>query len=185
MKDGKHKSTVTLFKFFLAHQDREQEAWLRAQAGQGLHLAKVSPFGFWTFRRGQAADVVYRVDFSGANSSGDFQQLMADAGWRLAATTVGWEYWCIPVVNGREPQIYTDRVSMAKKFQLLLAVLIGTSLPIWMLLASAERRAMLAEFSTSGMVIFGSLFAVYLLLVPYAMVRVLLRVREIRTTLVE
>ena len=181
MSNGVNDSTVRKFKFFWAHQDQEQESWLRAMARAGLHLVDVNPLCFWTFRRGAPADVVYRVDFSSTAADGDFRQLMHDAGWQLAATTVGWQYWCIDAVDGREPEIYTDSVSRTKKFQLLLAMLIGSGLPVFMMIVNADKGALPAQFTSPVLlVVFALLFALYLALVPYTLVRLLLRIHQIR-----
>ena len=174
------EAMVRTFKFFLAHQDEEQETWLRAMANQGLHLVDVNPLSFWTFRRGAPADVAYRVDYSSAAGKADFHQLMQDAGWKLAATTVGWEYWCTPVVNGRAPDIYTDSVSKTKKFQVVLAILICTGVPAFIAMMNSDKQALFAEVSMPGRVIIGIIFTVYLLLVPYTIVGLLRRIRQIR-----
>ena len=174
------EAMVSTFKFFFAHQDEEQEAWLRAMANQGLHLVNVNPFCVWTFRRGAPADVAYRLDYSNAAGKADFHQLMQDAGWKLAATTVGWEYWCTAVVNGRAPEIYTDSLSKTRKFQVLLAVLICTGMPVVIMLLNANKQAMFSGMSAPGRVIVGIVFALYLLLVPYTIVGLLRRIRQIR-----
>lgn len=175
------ETMVRTFKFFFAHQDQEQEAWLRAMANQGLHLVNVNPFCVWTFRRGAPADIAYRLDYSNAAGKADFHQLMQDAGWKLAATTVGWEYWCTPVVNGRAPEIYTDTLSKTRKFQLLLAVLVCTGLPAFITFITSDKQAMIDQVSMPGRVIVGIVFVLYLLLVPYTIVGLLRRIRQIRT----
>jgi hypothetical protein len=176
-------STVTTFKLFWAHEDEQQEAWLRSQAQQGLHLVSVNPFCFWTFRHGAPADIVYRVNYSNAWAAhgSDFRQFIEDAGWQLAATTVGWEYWATPAVDGKAPEIFTDAPSKAKKFEHLLAWLILCLLPSIIWFAVVDWQAMVARMSTRELVELGIIALIYLAVVPYAVVSLLVRLRQIRT----
>jgi Protein of unknown function (DUF2812) len=175
-------STVTTFKFFWAHQDEQQEAWLRSQAQKGLHLVNVNPFCFWTFRRGEPADIVYRVNYANTwdKSDSDFRQFMEDAGWTLAATTVGWQYWATPAVNGKAPEIFTDAPSKAKKFEQLLIVIALCALPSASWFWLVDWQAMLAGMSTRELVELGVIALIYLAVVPYAIVSLLMRLRQIR-----
>jgi hypothetical protein len=175
-------STVTTFKLFWAHQDEQQEAWLRSQAQKGLHLVNVNPFCFWTFRRGEPADIVYRVNYSNswAAHGSDFHQFMEDAGWQLAATTVGWQYWATPAVNGKAPEIFTDAPSKAKKFEHLLAWIIPWFLPSMLWFLIVDWQGMLARMSTRELVELGIIALIYLAVVPYAVLSLLMRLRQVR-----
>lgn len=172
--------TVTRFKWFWAHEDEEQEAWLRAQARQGLHLVDVNPFCVWTFRVGEPADIVYRLDFSSAARDGDFRQLMQDTGWTLAATTVGWQYWTTPAVNGKAPEIFTDNASKAQKFQRVLTALLTSAMPVFLWFVLFGGAKVLARLSLPFLVPIAAVMAIYLLTVPYAIVRLLIRLRQVR-----
>lgn len=175
-------ATITTFKMFWAHEDEEQEAWLRAQARKGLHLVKVNPFCFWTFRRSAPADIVYRVNYSNSWTAHgcDFRQFMEDAGWQLAATTVGWQYWATPAVNGKAPEIFTDAQSRSKKFVELLTLIGLCGLPSVLLFIFIDKEAMLAGLSTRELVELGVMALLFLATVPYALVRLLVRLRQIR-----
>lgn len=175
--------TVTKFKFFFAHQDEEQEAWLRSMAQQGLHLCKVNPFCFWTFRRGAPADVVYRLDFSKAVADPSFLQMMQDAGWTLAATTVGWQYWCTQAVGGRAPELFTDNASKARKFRQLLGVLLCTASPLIVMLATSDKHRIMEQLSLPSQAVLGTILALYVLVVPYSVLRLLMRLRELNKPL--
>lgn len=172
--------TVTKFKFFFAHQDEEQEAWLRAMAQQGLHLVKVNPLCFWTFRRGEPADIVYRLDFPGANQDPAFLQLMQDAGWTLAATTVGWHYWRTPAVRGKAPEMFTDNASKARKFRQLLALLAMSAMPMFVIFILMDKERVLSQLSMPFLVVLAAVVGLYLLTTGYAVLRILLRLRELR-----
>jgi hypothetical protein len=175
-------STVTTFKLFWAHQDEQLEAWLRAKAQQGLHLVNVNPFCFWTFRRGEPADIVYRVNYSNSWTAhgSDFRQFMEDAGWKLAATTVGWQYWATPAVNGKAPEIFTDAPSKAKKFVELLTLIALCGLPSFLMFIFIDKKALLAGMSTRELVELGVIALIYLATVPYAIIRLLVRLRQVR-----
>ena len=86
------KNTRKVFKLFFAWNEGREEAWLRAQALQGWHLASVAPF-FYRFRRGEPADITYRLDFQpggGKFDKAEYLGLFRDAGWenvgRLTST---------------------------------------------------------------------------------------------------
>jgi len=181
MSDDQDKSTITRFKLFWGHQDAEQEAWLRTMAKQGLHLVKVNPFCVWTFRRGAPADVVYRLDFGKGRADDGFSQLMQDAGWKLAATTTGWHYWCTPMANGREPEIFTDSASKVKKFERLLAILVCSALPAFVMLVMSDKQSLVSDLSTPSLVGVCIIYAAYFLTLAYAVVGLLLRIRAVRS----
>lgn len=180
MNDDKNTVTITRFKFFWAHQDEEQEHWLRGMARQGLHLVDVNPFCFWTFRRGAPRDLVYRIDFGNGPGDDGFFQLMQDAGWTLAATTTGWQYWSTPVVNGRAPEIFTDSASKVKKFQRLLAVLLCSALPAFIMLITTDKGSLPLKLSMPTLVILGTVYFAYFLVLSYTVMRLLLRIRAVR-----
>ena len=50
-------------------------------AQQGLHLKKLNLLQLWTFVRGDADNVVCRVDFNNKWEKADYRQLLEDAGW--------------------------------------------------------------------------------------------------------
>ncbi|MFC5551977.1 DUF2812 domain-containing protein [Massilia aerilata] len=177
------ENTVTRFKFFLAHEDEPQENWLREMAQQGLHLVDVNPLCFWTFRRGEPADIVYRVNYSPETRESGFHQLMQDAGWTLAATTVGWQYWRIPAVNGKAPQIFTDEASRARKFKQLLGMLVGSATPMLVWLLIVDKRTVLDQLSLPFLAPLALVLVLYVLLVPYTIVRLLLKIRQSRSPL--
>ncbi|CAH0251132.1 hypothetical protein SRABI118_02969 [Massilia sp. Bi118] len=174
------ETTITRFKLFWADQDEEQEFWLREMAQQGLHLVKVNPLCFWTFRRAAPADIVYRVNYAGTASETDFHQLMRDAGWTLAATTVGWQYWRIPAVNGKAPRIFTDAASRMKKFKQLLGVLVASATPLTVWCILMNQQGILQRLSTPSLVVLGLILGVWALLVPYGILRLLLKIRQPR-----
>jgi hypothetical protein len=124
-------ATGTRFKFFWAHQDHEQEAWLRDMAKQGLHLESV-------------------------------------------------HYWCAPLPNGREPEIFTDGASKVKKFQRLLGLLVCSALPMFIMLLITDKQSLPSQLSLPSLVIIGSIYIGYFLMLAYTVLRLLLRIRAVR-----
>jgi len=171
--------TVRIFKLFWADQDEQQEAWLRAMAQQGLHLVKVNPFCFWTFQCGEPADVVYRVDFPNASQDPSFRQLMQDAGWCLAATTVGWHYWRTQAVGGKAPELFSDTASKIQKFKQRLGMFVATSMPVFVSFPLLGMPARLAQLSMPFLAVYCAALAVFLAIMPYTIVRLLRRIREL------
>jgi hypothetical protein len=172
-------TTVRIFKLFWADQDEQQEAWLRAMAQQGLHLVKVNPFCFWTFRRGEPADTVYRVDFPNASRDPAFRQLMQDAGWTLAATTVGWHYWRTQAVGGKAPELFSDTTSKIQKFRQRLGMFVASSMPVFVTFLLLDMPARLSQLSTPFLVAYCAAMTVFLAIMPYTIVRLLRRIREL------
>lgn len=176
-------TTVRIFKLFWAHEDEQQEAWLRAMAQQGLHLLKVNPFCFWTFRRGEPADIVYRVDFPNASRDPVFRQLMQDAGWTLAATTVGWHYWRTPAVEGKKLELFSDTASKLAKFRQRLALFVASTMPVFVTFVVLDMPGKLDQLSIPFRVAYFGAVATFALIMPYTIVRLTLRVRKLNASL--
>ncbi len=175
--------TVTKFKFFFAHEDEQQEAWLRSMARQGLHLENVNPFCFWTFRRGEPADIVYRVDVPELSQGAGFNQLMQDAGWTLAATTVGWHYWCTRAVGGKAPELFSDRESKLRKFRNRLNMVIAGALPLFIMLLVTDMQQVLDQLSLPFLVPVCVVLVLYVLIMPYTILQLMLRIRKLGSPL--
>lgn len=171
--------TVTKFKFFFAHEDEQQEAWLRSMAQQGLHLVKVNPLCFWTFRRGEPADIVYRVDFPNTSQDPGFGQLMQDAGWALAATTVGWHYWRTHAVSGKAPELFSDKESKLRKFKNRLGVVLASAMPLFVMFIVSDMERVLDQLSMPTQVLLCSALVLWVLIMPYTIVQLVLRIRRL------
>ena len=146
-------ATVTVFKFFWADQDVEQEQWLRQMSLKGLHLKKLNLLQLWTFEKGEPADMVYRVDFNSASPTAEYRQLLEDAGWERAACLTGWQYWRTEAVNGSLPEIFTDGKSKEAKFKRLMTLIAICILPGVILFSSAGMRHALSTFSMPYLVV--------------------------------
>lgn len=166
------------FKWFWAWNDEKEEAWLREMAQQGWHLTKAGAFGVYTFEKGAPKDVVYRLDFKLADvDKVEYLQLFADVGWEHVGEMNGWQYFRIEVAEGETLEIYTDDASKIKKYQRLLLFL-----TIFLPILSTSLFS-LSEDPSSLMRVMGLISAGLLLLYVYAMVRLFLRIQELKKSL--
>lgn len=166
------------FRWFWAWNDEEQEAWLREMAQQGWHLTKPGAFGFYAFEKGAPKDVVYRLDFKVADvDKEEYLQLFADAGWEHVGETGGWQYFRIETAEGETPEIYTDNSSKIKKYQRILLFLV-IFLPIYSTMLYQTSNA-----SYAFMRVVELIMASFMLLYAYAMVRLFLRIQQLKKTL--
>jgi len=170
--------TVSKFKLFFAHQDEEQEAWLRSMAQQGLHLEDVTHV-IWTFRVGEPRDMVYRVDYPAASRDPAFQQLMQDAGWSLAATTVGWHYWRTEAIAGKAPEIFTDPASKAAKFKRVISMVLGSCLPMLIVFIILDKQQAYEQLSLPFRVALLAATAFALFAAGYSVLRLMQRLRRL------
>jgi hypothetical protein len=121
---------VVKWKWTTVWNFEKEEAWLRERAREGLHLDHASPWGRYVFRRGAPADVVYRLDYA-RDAQGDraYVQLFEDAGWELALSCMGWQYWRKAASAGAEPQIFTDRASRAAMLERVRRLVLFIAFP--------------------------------------------------------
>lgn len=110
----------------MAWNDTRIEQWLGDMARRGLHLVSVGAFGLYTFRQGEPAQVAYRIDYlPQRRRDRHYEQLLADAGWSLAAQSTSWQFWRAAVQEGkRVPELFTDGASRAAKYWRWTAVLL-------------------------------------------------------------
>jgi hypothetical protein len=175
-----HKS-----KWFWHWEDDKEEAWLEQMARQGLHLVKASTFGQYFFARGEARDMVYRLDFVQSNKKDEaYFQLFRDAGWEHAGEMLGWQYWRKEVKPGETPEIFTDIESKVRKYQRLRGFLAIVFLPVAMYIFNMRTffgNRMLSDgwidwVFTGIAYVFFALFILYI----YIFIRIGLRIRRLR-----
>ena len=104
--------------------DDRIESWLAGMAAQGWHLEKVGWVGLFTFRQGAPARVTYRVDIAPLDGKPDagYLQLLADAGWRMAARWSTWSVWRSERPGA--PELFSDGPSRAARYQ-RISMLLG------------------------------------------------------------
>jgi hypothetical protein len=173
-----HAATVRKLKVFPAWQDDKEEAWLRKMAQQGLHLTQPLFPCVYTFARGEAADVAYRLDYVPRMSRDEFEvylQVFRDAGWEHLGQMAGWQYFRKPVRAGEATEIYTDAESKVRKYRRLLGYLIIIVMPFLILTTRSGDRPHTTFYD--AVTVFQFVVLVFLV---YGLVRVALRIRQLR-----
>lgn len=171
------KNTKTTWKAFFAWNDGKEEEWLRSQARLGWHLASVGPF-FYRFRRGQPADITYRLDLqtSGKRDTADYLGLFRDAGWEHVYRFGAWYYFRTPTGTGKPPEIYTDAASRIAKYQRLLLLLFIVTLPLLNSLLGPLR----GRFESGLWVAFRVFQTAVLVFLVYGVIRLALLVSKLK-----
>ena len=100
--------TTTRWRYFFAHEDAKQEAWLEAQARRGLRLMKPGLFTF-TFAEGAPADEKYRLDFQLLRGAArqEYLGLFRDAGWKFLGQVAN-RYYFRARPDALSPEIFSD-----------------------------------------------------------------------------
>ena len=168
-------STMKKFHWFWAWDDEKEEAWLRQMAQDGWHFKSVSLPGNYTFKKGEALDHVYRLDyFVDRKDMPAYLQIFEDAGWEYLGEMGGWQYFRTESVDGNAPEIYSDKASKAKKYERLILYLV-IFLPIYLNFLNISNRS-----EAGYMQFFSVLMGGFMLLYVYAMVRLVLRVTSLK-----
>ena len=113
--------TVTKIRFWTIADFREEEAWLREMAREGLHLLRMVVPCFYIFEKGEPRDVIYRLDFTNNAEGGDYARMLGEFGWENCGRCMGWIYWrrdADALANEAEGELFSDdesRLDMVKK----------------------------------------------------------------------
>lgn len=105
---------VTKTAFFTIADFKEEEAWLRERAREGLHLVRMYPPCFYVFERGEPEDVIYRLDFTNNAEDKDYCRMLGEFGWENCGRCTGWIYWrrnAAELENEGESELFTDDAS--------------------------------------------------------------------------
>lgn len=171
------KDTLTVFKWFWADQDQEQETWLEEMARRGLHVQDVGMLFRYTFASGPASDVVYRMDSADRAKQADYLQLMNDAGWQMVTRSDAWSYWRHSAAEARSVEIFSDVESKVAQYKRVMVLHLGS------LLAPLGAVPMLANSTTIPM-LWKTLFAAFVVpavaLALYRMLRLKRRIGQLR-----
>lgn len=169
------RDSKRVFRLFAAWADENEEAWLTGMARQGWHLVELGVFGRYKFERGEPRNEVYRLDFKTGDRDRDhYLQLFADAGWQHVGAMGGWQYFRKEAETGEAPEIYTDAASKLQKYGRVLLVLV-IFLPIFMTMLVA-----VGSNPSPFMRVVELLAALLMILYAYAMVRILLRILQLK-----
>ncbi|MEW5872774.1 MAG: DUF2812 domain-containing protein [Chloroflexota bacterium] len=173
------RTTCKKFKWFWAWNDHKEEEWLQQMSQGGWHLKSLALPGVYEFEKGEPRRYVYRLDFV-TSANKDYQaylQLFADAGWQHIGVLGSWQYFRIEASEGEQPEIYTDNSSKIQKYQRLMTYLV-IFLPIYFIFMSnitnSEHELMRA---------IGVVFAAFMVFYAYAMLRILMRISQLKKQL--
>jgi hypothetical protein len=164
------------FKWFWAWQDEAEEEWLREMSNNGWHLARIGFPTVYTFEAGEPRDFVYRLDYRSyyKMDKGDYLQLFSDAGWEKVEEMAGWHYFRQAARAGDDLEIYSDSDSKIGKYQRLLVFLAILMLPLFLGLINLSRAPY------TWVPVIQLMNALLFILYIYAMIRLLLRIRELK-----
>ncbi|HZX27188.1 MAG TPA: DUF2812 domain-containing protein [Telluria sp.] len=173
---------VRRWKLHWVWEDDKEERWLEAQARQGLHLVHATPLCFYTFRRGAAQEMAYRLDYNRqARRDPSYRRLFEDAGWEHAESCMGWEYWRKPVQAGAQAEIFSDNASKLEKYKRVLGLVVLVNVPnlVNLSVLPATWHTPTSESFTGGFA-YGLMTGLALLSL-YGASRILLRMRQLRS----
>lgn len=160
---------VTKIAVFTIADFKEEERWLRERSREGLHLVRMIAPCFYIFEKGEAEDVIYRLDFTNNSDERDYAFMLKDFGWENCGRCMGWVYWRRPAAEaaGGE-EIFSDdasRLDMVKtvlrtRLLPLMTIFLCCVLPSLMRAINGE----LSGASTFFLWFFGLMAALYVYL---------------------
>ncbi len=171
-------TTIRKFKWFWAWEDEKEEAWLSDMARQGWHLRSLGLPGYYTFEAGPGKNYVFRMDYfiDSANKPG-YLQLFKDAGWDYFGELGGWQYFGKEASEGSVPEIFSDHLSKAKKYERLLFILVAL-LPIYIFNLTRLNQTDGTSYSALSLLMF-----VILVFYGYTILRLGIRVQQLKKKL--
>lgn len=127
----KKPRVIKRLKFFLAWQEQKERQWLEEMAQNGWLLSTAAPF-LYTFEEGEPGAYTYQFDFNPLKKSErqEYLQLYQDDGWEKAAEVGSWFYFRKKGDSRGSREIYTDPVSLKKKYKRLLGFLLLVGGPL-------------------------------------------------------
>jgi hypothetical protein len=117
-------SSKTFFRYFLAHQDARQEAWLESLARQGWHLASPGWVAFG-FVRGESRRDRYRLDYQRLDHErrAEYLGLYRDAGWDFVGESFN-RYYFRSSQDSMSPEIFSDAESRNDRIRRELRIIV-------------------------------------------------------------
>jgi len=173
--------TRRVFRVFWAWNDDREEAWLREMARQGWHLRQAALVLF-TFERGEAADVVYKLDYRrvAGEERGEYLGLFRAAGWEHVGEVANWHYFRTQAEVGSSPDIFSDTESRAAKYRRILGLLIIVMVLLNVGLGNLLRRNGRGPDWAEGVYLVGTAgYVLLILFFAYAIVRLVIRIRQL------
>ena len=173
------KDQVTRFKWFWVWQDNAEEKWLEEMSRQGYHLTSVSLPCIYTFTKAEPVNYAYRLDYRRFSNKEKqhYLQIFRDAGWEYLGEMALWQYFRKQEKPGEINEIFTDNASKIAKYQRVLSYL-GL---LWIvLLCIVFQRITVLPPSLPWWGNVQVFVLVVLVLMTYAIMRIFLRIRQLR-----
>jgi hypothetical protein len=105
------------WRYFFAHQDSAQEAWLEEQGRRGLRLMRPGLFRF-VFVDGEPREEKYRLDFQTLRGAArtEYLDLFRDAGWEFLGQVAN-RYYFRARPDALSPEIFSDVESRKERIR--------------------------------------------------------------------
>jgi hypothetical protein len=187
------ETVIKKFKCFWSWELEQEQQWLREMASQGWHLKARSFFGVYSFVQGEPADIAYALDYiPGLNMEFAsrlepdihyqkfYHQLIIDAGWEHVLASLGWQYWRIPVRNGKVPEIFTDTASKKSKYKRRLLEMCIFNFALFPTAIYPPATLRQWDHSLAAYIIIFGMVIPACLYFSYASIRIYLRMREMQ-----
>jgi len=170
---------ITRFKWFWVWQDDAEEQWLEKMSRQGYHLTSVRLPCMYTFTRSEPVNYAYRLDYRSFSKKDkqEYLQIFRDAGWEYLGDLSLWQYFRKQVKEGEVNEIFSDNASKIAKYRRTLGYL-GFFWAV-LLFIVLERITILPE----SLPWWGNVhvfIAAVLVVMSYAILRIVLRIRQLR-----
>lgn len=174
------KTRITKFKWFWAWQDEDEERWLAEMSQKGYHLSSVGLPGFYTFSLAEPRGYVYRLDYQTfrKRDKAEYLQLFQDAGWEHIGEMSAWQYFRKEAKPTETAEIFTDVESKIAKYKRVLTY-VGFFYFVLTMLLITQRILSDGSYPWWG-TIPQVIIIVVLLLLTYAIVRMVARMRQLR-----
>ena len=175
------KTVVKRFKWFWPWQDEAEETWLEEMSRKGCHLSSVGVAGIYKFTVTEPRDYVYRLDYQvlPKKDRQEYLQLFRDAGWEHIGTMSSWQYFRKEIKHRETSEIFTDVESKVAKYKRVLAYL-AFFVVIWVAVFARNLWSD-GPYSWWGIIRAISLLGTLIMLIfTYTIVRLVLRIRQLR-----
>ena len=168
---------MTKFKWFWAWEDEKEENWLEEMSQKGWHLKDPGFPCVYHFAKGEPRTYSYRLDFRTGSfkSLQEYLQICSDAGWEMLGRMGSWYYFRKECQDMEKPEFFSDKDSKVQKYRRLVFFLV-IFLPIML-------NGMHIVFKHQDSWFFNGvgIFYIFLLLLwTYAIVRLLLRMKQLK-----
>jgi len=175
-------TVIKKYKFWWPWQDNRQELWLQDMARNGLHLQGANLFCRYTFKKGEPQETTYRLDFlDSAKKDASYYQIFIDAGWEHVVDLNGWQVWRIRSANNQHlDEIFTDTQSKIGKYKRMLTQVSLAFVALGSCIWNPRIYELLVNDADFIHMAFGAIAVSLFIVLSYSIIRIYIRIREIR-----